>query len=73
MADGEGQGNQPVLVEVVEVYNPTGPGGGSRGAKVKILSTGRHITRVIYGPVRTGDQIYLLEAERDQKLGGSRR
>lgn len=73
MTAGEVEGKEPILVEVIEVYSPTGPGGGCKGAKVKILETGRTITRVIYGPVREGDKLYLLEAERDQKLIGGRR
>ncbi|KAI5172822.1 small subunit ribosomal protein S28e [Nematocida sp. LUAm3] len=68
MTDADVQGKQPVLVEVIEVYSPTGPGGGCRGARVKIIESGRQIGRVIHGPVRVGDMLYLLEAERDQKV-----
>lgn len=73
MTATEGERREPILVEVLEVYSPTGPGGSCKGVKVKILETGRNINRIIYGPVREGDKLYLLEAERDQKLISGRR
>ncbi|KAI5189253.1 small subunit ribosomal protein S28e [Nematocida sp. AWRm77] len=60
---------QPILAEVVEVLSRTGPGGSCRFAKVVVKETKRSLIRVIDGPIRKGDHIYLLEAERDQKVG----
>lgn len=59
---------EPVLAQVAEVMQRTGPGGGCQVVKVTIISTGRSLTRVIDGPVRKGDHVYLLEAERDLKI-----
>ncbi|EIJ89506.1 small subunit ribosomal protein S28e [Nematocida parisii] len=60
--------SEPVLAQVTEVMQRTGPGGGCQVVKVMIVSTKRSLTRVIDGPVRKGDHVYLLEAERDLKV-----
>lgn len=63
------EASEPILARVEKLLTRTGPGGSCRYAKVTILSNERSLTRVIYGPVREGDIIELLEAERDQKVG----
>ncbi|KAH9387310.1 small subunit ribosomal protein S28e [Nematocida major] len=61
-------GAEPVLALVSEVMQRTGPGGSCQVVKVTVVSTGRSLTRIIEGPVRKGDHVYLLEAERDLKV-----
>lgn len=63
------ENSEAVLAEVVDVITRTGPGGGCQYAKLRVISTNRTLTRIIQGPVREGDKLYLLEAERDQKVG----
>lgn len=61
-------GAEPVLARVAGILYRTGTGGGCHLSKVTIESTGRSLNRIIEGPVRVGDYIYLLEAERDLKM-----
>ncbi|OAG29563.1 small subunit ribosomal protein S28e [Nematocida displodere] len=59
----------PILAKVVQILSRTGPGGSCQYVKVTLLSNNRSLTRVVEGPLREGDVIELLEAERDQKVG----
>ncbi|KAI5180307.1 small subunit ribosomal protein S28e [Nematocida sp. AWRm80] len=59
---------EPILAQVSEIFYRTGTGGSCQLAKVTVMATGRSLTRVIEGPVRQGDYLYLLEAERDLKM-----
>lgn len=61
-------GTEPILAKVSEILYRTGTGGGCHLTKVTVESTGRTLNRIIEGPVRLGDRVYLLEAERDLKM-----
>jgi ribosomal protein S28E/S33 len=61
--------SKPILAKVKNIITRSGPGGSITMAKVQLLETSRTLVRAIEGPLREGDIIELLEAERDQKVG----
>jgi len=63
------EGEKQALAEVTGVITRTGPGGGCHYITVKLLDSNRTLTRVVEGPIRVGDMLYLLETDRDQKVG----
>ena len=61
------EGNPVIYAQVIEILGRTGSRGGVLQVKCQILNSDRQILRNVKGPIRVGDILTLLEAEREAR------
>ncbi len=62
--------NEPIIATVSEILGRTGSRGGVTQCRVLVIQKGRNprqVTRNVIGPIKKGDKIVLLEAEREAR------
>ena len=61
------EGTPVIYAQVIEILGRTGSRGGVLQVKCQILNSDRQILRNVKGPIRVGDILTLLEAEREAR------
>lgn len=61
--------DQEYIGTITNIFERYGPGGGLTLVQVELKDIGRTLSRLIKGSVKLGDQVVLLDCEREYKRG----